>query len=174
MACYGRPLPLPLPFRGMAPCILNLSSRWTWPVKAPDRFTHGGRRRSLRTLSVGGSVPCSPCLDPSFIMGFEPRFIDRPVHSLITVTPVVSSHTKGSSFQVIYLRVWTQLALDTFPWNLILIAFMKICRDIPELVKIEQKFQALCMKTQVYFTVVSDRKWKQAARITGEVWILTF
>jgi len=39
-----------------------------------------------------------------------------------------------------------------------LIAFIKICRDIPNFVKIEQKCQALYLKTQVRFIVANNIK----------------
>jgi hypothetical protein len=98
-------------------------------------------------------VSCSSCLDPSPMLGIEPRFIDRPAHRVVTILPVVSPHTKRSGFEVICLSVSAYLALDRFPLNLILMAFIKICHDIPNLVKIEQKCPALNMKTQIRFNV---------------------
>jgi hypothetical protein len=51
-----------------------------------------------------------------------------------------------SSCLSVGLHVSAQHPLDWFMWNLILGIFMKICQEIPNLVKIGQKYRAFYMK----------------------------
>lgn len=42
-----------------------------------------------------------------------------------------------------------RLPLAEYSWNLILGTFTKMCRKIPDFVKIGQQYRALCMKTEI-------------------------
>ena len=87
----------------------------------------------------------------------------------------------GTSFRALYNRVrkvavrsayqlrhgcshaWTRLPLDGFPWNLILVTFIKICPENSSLVKIAQKYRALYMKTYGHFILLAATHvaWQQ-------------
>jgi len=73
---------------------------------------------------------------------------------------------KLRSFQLfVYLSVCphvpARVPLDGILWNWKLGSIMKICQEIPNLVKIGQKYRSLCLKTQVCVTVADDNKSSQ-------------
>jgi len=75
-----------------------------------------------------------------------------------------------------HVSVW--LPIDGFPSNFVLGTYLKICREIPNLARIGQKYQALYMKTKVGFIVTIGIKsptenplpvkWYQAVRINNK------
>jgi hypothetical protein len=55
-------------------------------------------------------------------------------------------------------HVSARLLLHGFPWNLILVTFMKSCQENSDLVEIRQKYRTLYTKTYVCFIVADDIK----------------